>query len=213
MSERPILFSAPMVRAILEGRKTQTRRVVKPQSKIVVHPNGQPLTDAGWLPELDNPYGQPGDRLWVRETFAPTPGAVQNKHNGIIYRADATEEKWTWKPSIFMPRWASRLTLEIVGVCVEHLHDISDANKLAEGATVDVPFGTVWKRINTKPGIRWEDNPWVWVIEFTVLHPVQNQSPVQPSEQYPVSSTPSGTPDTSPSVPPAPSDTPPSARH
>lgn len=68
--EKPILFSGEMVRAVLDGRKTQTRRVVKPQSRIILHDNGQALTDSGWLPELDNPYGKPGDQLWVRETWA-----------------------------------------------------------------------------------------------------------------------------------------------
>lgn len=217
MNPHPILFSAPMVQALLDGRKTQTRRVVK-------HPEnyGCPTGDCPhWkqtecneamqvnaVPEC--PYGKPGDLLWVRETFARNGLKDGEK---VFYRADGESqfmgemresngnitryftdhwerngEKRTgadWKPSIHMPRWASRLTLEITGVRVERLQDIPLNDARAEGCEVRqmwlfgannqerqevgaTVFGNLWKSINTKPGIRWEDNPWVWVLEFKV---------------------------------------------
>jgi len=130
--ERPILFSGPMIRAILAGRKTQTRRVAK-------------LTGAGRVKEAGShrnwhladpdavkacPYGTPGDRLWVRETFCDT-GCQR-----AVYRADTAVENWKyriWRPSIYMPRWASRITLEITDVRLERLQDISEADAAAEG--------------------------------------------------------------------------------
>lgn len=176
--ERPILFSAPMVRALLDGRKTMTRRIVKPQSRIVVHDNGQALTDRGWLPELDNPYGNVGDRLWVRETFDAPPGS--DNPGEVVYRADYDhrEPQHTWQPSIFMPRWASRLTLEIESVRVERLQDISEADAHAEGVSIIGPdgdhfedyrdgFAWLWGKING-PG-SWDKNPWVWAISFRRL--------------------------------------------
>lgn len=160
MTEHPILSSAPMVRAILEGRKTMTRRVIKefPLSGyrwggwIVESSNRKETGMATVVPEENSkycgtgkigahcPYGQPGDRLWVRETFA----CGLSTKSGIAYRAtsqwsdfeDGTpqdHEKITWKPSIFMPRWASRITLEVTAVRVERLQDISEADATAEG--------------------------------------------------------------------------------
>jgi hypothetical protein len=190
MKERPILFSAPMVRAILDGRKTQTRRVCKVQP--VVRPDLSPsgllawLVDAGTymfgdkpMPEFVNrcPYGRPGDHLWVREAFVfclddkfgPIPDSV-------IYRADEGNADWShgWKPSIHMPRCASRILLEITSVRVERLNDISEADARAEGYA-EIPgsanqmapaawFEGLWESING-PG-SWNDNPWVWVVEF-----------------------------------------------
>lgn len=152
MKERPILFSAPMVRAILEGRKTKTRRVVKPQpierggdSLSISYAAGK-MNHMGprdfmleKLAQYGCPYGQPGESLWVREAFA-TVGNVDPQW--LLYRASGYESECArhgfdnpppeseirWKPSIHMPRWASRITLEITGVRVERLHDISEAS-------------------------------------------------------------------------------------
>lgn len=211
VKERPILFSGPMVQAILDGRKTQTRRVVKwkpvkggggynflhssmsaghyctgvPSSGHVLYSRrGDGCWEQRTRP-VHCPYGQPGERLWVRETWASVPFGPHREWPGvpdlrprkpsefnracsIIWRADGEmpEPLEPWRPSIHMPRWASRITLEITGVRVERLHDISEADKEAEGATADRPFGTVWRKINTKPGVRWDDNPWVWALEF-----------------------------------------------
>lgn len=192
MRERPILFSAPMVRAILEGRKTQTRRVVKDRH-IDAAP---PACFFQWLRE-NCPYGQPGDRLWVRETFALSvidPDGLSPEDDpenyDVIYRADPEQPGggWAdsdgneipapWKPSIHMPRWASRIDLEITAVRVEHLHDITEADARAEGAKpyllpvhpdreslrhVD-GFSQLWQSINGPDS--WAANPWVWVVEF-----------------------------------------------
>jgi hypothetical protein len=193
MKERPILFSGEMVRAILAGKKTQTRRVVKLDvSNFFDPPNCQDDKDAGWpittTREGDTvkaatlcPHGQPGDRLWVRETWG---------HNGcgncpIHYRADEPEWKneslnpnAKWHPSIFMPRCASRILLEITAVRCERLQEITREDASAEGvvsfdelSTVD-RYAILWESINGKtPGKRWEDNPWVWVIEFRRIEP------------------------------------------
>ena len=136
MKEHPMLFSGAMVRAILEGRKTQTRRVI--QSRSRAHPEFVLVEqDGGWLPYLsddgesnncdgmeypmDCHYGQPGDRIWVRETWSSDDGRTAH------YRADGETHNagLPWKPSIHMPRWACRLTLEVIGVRVERLNSIS----------------------------------------------------------------------------------------
>jgi len=136
MTVRPILFAAPMVRAIISGAKTQTRRVIMSigADKLC-------------------PYGAPGDRLWVRETFAefPAPG-------DFIYRADFEEplaDRLKWEPSSRMPHRASRLTLAVTGVRVERLQEITEADARAEQ----------WESIDG-PRCSWGDNPWVWVIAF-----------------------------------------------
>jgi hypothetical protein len=176
MKERPILFSAPMVRGILAGTKVQTRRVVKPQAM------GQ------WGPVVPCPYGQPGDRLWVREAwdFIPEGDPGTPSCAGIRYWADAGYElrtppsnynpmlygKERVRPSIHMPRWASRITLEVTGVRVERLQDISEADARAEGISrADCPdwhattdYRALWESIHG-PG-SWAANPWVWVVEF-----------------------------------------------
>jgi hypothetical protein len=163
MTERPILFSAPMVRALLDGTKTQTRRPCKPANEhglsYVVGPFEERADlGAGRFGDEEGDltfscaYGQPGDRLWVRETFAlsvvdPDGGSPQDEPENwdIIYRADPDQPGggWTdgdgnaiaapWKSSIHMPRWASRILLEIVSVRVERLQDISEADADAEG--------------------------------------------------------------------------------
>lgn len=199
MKERPILFSGPMVRAILEGRKTQTRRVVKgrwlPLVEAVMRVNGRWV----WTTmdyDLTTPYGEPGDRLWVRETWAAFdldwswPGRPRDLSGGpwpnIVYRADdgLDEHGWKrWRPSIHMPRWACRITLEVTDVRVERLKDITEDDAMAEGwiKRPDLSkdpevhadacrdwFVDLWDSINAKRGYGWETNPWVWRIEFQV---------------------------------------------
>lgn len=224
MREHPILMSGDMVRAILDFRKTQTRRVVKPQP-----PKGLKIgcyTEDGthkkeWIiadkygdgVDMDCPqcpYGQVGDRLWVRETFVfesdleyigdiklptdrPIKTITDDYENGEYrliphYRATEPEpnlvteeqedfdDRTRWKPSIFMPRWASRITLLITNIRVERLQDITHKGALAEGISYDVSkaggsplerYHKLWDSINGKK-FPWESNPWVWVIEFAV---------------------------------------------
>lgn len=187
--ERPILFSAPMVRAILEGRKTQTRRVAK--GVVAVHSRtGEAMADIDSNgPRVACPYGHLGDRLWVRETWRHIDGgAVYDAAGGImdshdpetIYRASRPSYPGPWKPSIYMPRWASRILLEVVSVRVERLNEISPSDALSEGvfcpefgyaqngerAPVGL-FAGLWEDING-PG-SWEANPWVWVVEFKMV--------------------------------------------
>lgn len=146
MKERPILFSAPMVRAILDGRKTQTRRICKaqPPADALWGSNG---AEWMWLEDRDDvadrvircPYGVVGDRLWVRETWAPDPRAPMVDGVAVYRATDAVTlsahgaRVERWYPSIHMPRWASRIALEVTGVRVERLNDISEADALAEG--------------------------------------------------------------------------------
>lgn len=254
MKELPILFSGPMVRALLAGTKTQTRRVVKfkPEwfdncclrdpgegdSGLIPWP--RVLTDRGRYEKQPCPYGDPGDRLWVRESFYESGhtyrtypeddewrgwSGASSKHD-IFYRADgipprrgvggwgeeSNEERaarakesapffvdqgpnfWRSRPSIHMPRWASRITLVITGVRVERLNEISEADAIAEGieklmevthfrfpawrdysgrspGTLDavLSYKTLWESING-PG-SWDANPWVWVVEFKKITP------------------------------------------
>lgn len=199
MTEKPILFSGAMVRAILDGRKTMTRRVCVPRyddRKPCEH--FEPSLWERWSMQrhcehgsegCGCPHGGAGDRLWVRETFCYDSLAI----NGIIYREGwhLTNPPQGWKPSIFMPRWASRITLEITAVRVERLQDITEADAQDEGAmryesSMNVTgrgilrdsyvagFALLWNSINgnrkDKHGNRlpyeWADNPYVWVIEF-----------------------------------------------
>ena len=246
MKEQPIIMSSDSVRAILDGRKTQTRRAIKPQPKIISTHDGsmnllQITGKAPWFngdPNHTCPYGLVGDRLWVRETwrvFGIYPGEPieiqfksDMKHASV--NEDATEdweikiwdqsveelkkygcpcesgEKYDisdfpgfkWRPSIFMPRWASRILLEITNVRVERLQDITEADVYAEGIDPDNwdylgrskseawrqealehikngniigAFKCLWNSINEKRGYPWSSNPWVWVIEFKVLEP------------------------------------------
>lgn len=159
MRERPILFSGEMVRAILKGRKTQTRRIVKVQPENVVQDSfGRFGTDNGYsfTGYIECPYGRPGDRLWVRETWADVTRAFQSYDcediQNVAFRADGSVyvaggaylEKLgdsgifvkKWKPSIFLPRYASRITLEITSIRVERLQAISEADAMAEGVPV-----------------------------------------------------------------------------
>lgn len=182
MKERPILFSAPMVRAILEGRKTQTRRVVKELPLLGV-PSAwcaaAKAQDPGWVHIVGDyrrfcPYGAPGDRLWVRETWCDTFAEDDDSRGGYCYAAtNKGPEPLRWRPSIYMPRRASRLTLEIEAVRVERLQEINadDAEKEGCGCGVNdetggpvARFKTLWESING-PG-SWNANHWVWVIQF-----------------------------------------------
>ncbi|EAX3090790.1 hypothetical protein GSO54_004822 [Salmonella enterica] len=195
MNERGMIFNAEMVRAILDGRKTQTRRPVK--FPLIDKNMGCELAGNELAGELaahnywNSPYGKPGDRIWVRETFRVHSRATDVAT--LVYRASvrnswteqthrvpvavcntpATPEKWT--PSIHMPRWASRILLEITDVGVERLRDLSEEDAKSEGITP--PAGGVlpgWEyRINFRDlwmdiygTDSWEANPWVWVIEF-----------------------------------------------
>lgn len=205
MKERPILFNAPMVRSIIDGSKTQTRRIMKPQPSMErdCEPEGYswvPMHKGRELSHHQCPYGQPGDQLWVRETWQPHPEAGVAYPEGTIpsdavcYSAEFSEserrECGPWKPSIHMPRWASRIQLEITGIRVERLQDISEVDARAEG--IYKPLGSqfwhtdpssnilpgekpqwayrnLWESING-PG-SWEANPWVWVIEFRRIKP------------------------------------------
>jgi hypothetical protein len=189
MKERPILFSGPMVRALLDGSKTQTRRIIKPQpdnDPKKHHPIKPYCTSLGqwnWVlaatghgcgDPFDCPYGQPGDRMWVRE-------AVAEISCRLTYRADTDDgahcQVKRWTPSIHMPRIWSRILLEITGVRVERLQDISEADALAEGIPRDTGVGTQFCRAEPRNGYQhlwesingdssWDANPWVWVIEF-----------------------------------------------
>lgn len=195
MKERPILFSGPMVRAILEGRKTVTRREVKKSAALDCLAAG---FEPSFLTVPGNadlcPYGQPGDRLWVRETWARVgtgdPGY-------LVYRAtypnclppgvenvpaDIRDEGYRWRPSIHMPRAASRILLEITAVRVERLQEISEEQARAEGYPADreretggsgldawLWFRSLWGEINGPEAF--SANPWVWVVEFKRVTP------------------------------------------
>ncbi|WP_119140629.1 hypothetical protein [Pseudomonas reidholzensis] len=211
--ERPILFSGPMVRAILEGRKTVTRREIKPSmrsadSSFELHQQ----EDESWRPMhtfdescLDAkgtehpivcPYGQPGDRLWVREAWLAdaqldsiAPREL-SKGEPVFYPADgsirqtgcAMLSQGRGRPSIHMPRWASRILLEITAVRVELLQDISEKQAEAEGVdflrhvpdadetlTAAQLFECLWSSINGDES--WSGNPWVWAVEFKRIEP------------------------------------------
>jgi hypothetical protein len=214
VSERPILFSAPMVRALLAGQKTQTRRVVKPQPLVTTASDGSwrdskadLWRNARQYARDCSPYGAPGDRLWVRETWLPDPpidgtwaGDVEwygcgrsiagvpehyRKPENCIYAASWDGAPLAWRPSIHMPRWASRLTLEVTQVRLQPLQEISEDDARAEGAPVGemlpgsvngepakvmamdarVAFAWLWDSINGKRAPM-AGNPWVWAITF-----------------------------------------------
>jgi hypothetical protein len=222
MKESPILFSGQMVQAILDGRKTQTRRAVTSVRGFGQVTEFQRSDTKGYDWTFRNsrmlwndlqhnemmaacPYGVVGDRLWVRETWAfekNAIGAVCDEDGPFVYAADGSaalqhrlEDKWT--PSIHMPRYASRIDLEVIAVRVERLQDISEADALAEGIakplgsqffyaesrpkhlfdrgsalpgmTPQGAYRNLWEHLN---GARsWDANPWVWVIEFQRMKP------------------------------------------
>jgi hypothetical protein len=184
--ERPILFKGEMVRAILEGRKTQTRRIVKPQPYLddrgnLIYDKWNFGQTAFGKPNLDNlakmkcPYGQVGDRLWVRETWGICPD-----YNQVKYKADRGSDDrdvYKWKPSIHMKRKYSRINLEITGIRIERLQDITEKDAQTEGVsrlnlgdlgieTNKSAFRSLWDNINASMGYGWNKNPWVWVVEF-----------------------------------------------
>lgn len=221
--ERPILFSGEMVQAILQGRKTQTRRVMKPQPELrpgtMLTPTRKRIDTAyfHWKDEwwwqdpqpsllAKCPYGKPGDRLWVRETwgiyseswtdygwegdgivdlpsYKALPHGSMNSKYHVVYKADGYEadEGERWRPSIFMPRWASRITLEVTGVKVERVQDITDDDAIEEGVdrtNTSIPtyarqrFHKLWDSINgTRPGCSWAHSPWVWCVSFKRVTP------------------------------------------
>lgn len=188
MKERGLLFSAPMVLALLAGRKTQTRRVVKPGGFVL------PSYGDGWVyngsalvleevggtsihPLPNCPYGVPGDRLWVKET------CYEGTHSGgrpwVRYRADGADQLPSgtrWRSSIHMHRWASRIALEITDVRVQRLRDITDDDCRAEGMDgrhltggVRDAFWVTWEHIHGEHS--WEINPYVWALTFKVVQP------------------------------------------
>lgn len=223
MKERPILFKAEMVRAILSGAKTQTRRVVKHIPML-----GYPeewcglATSSGGIQHIIGDYrtfckhGKIGDRIWVRETFVientyeyhgdhtnptderpmqikdgywliPHYRATEPEPNMVTYEQDEDDDTTRWRPSIFMPRWASRIMLEITDVRIERLNDISEADARAEGIvdagddngwqlsdtthysnTAVNSYASLWESINGDGS--WEANPWVWAITFRRLN-------------------------------------------
>ncbi len=185
---KPILFSTPMVQAILDGKKTQTRRVIK----IDDAPENWNISIAGTSIVRTEPYDvklpryATGDILWVRETFCEVP--YEHNHvpikGGYItipkyaYKADS-ERDYTgiWKPSIHMPREAARIFLRVKTVRVERLQDITEEDAIAEGMSKTLVDGVVfisakgnfhvfWDSLNIKRGYGWDTNPWVWVYEF-----------------------------------------------
>ena len=173
MKERPIIFSGPMVRAIIEGRKTQTRRVVKPQPEhgMYLYRNrlgnmvwGEHFNQSGSVGIMANtrcPYVQPGDRLWVKETWQEHAGQVCYRAGIPPFTHDCCQfVGHLWRPSIHMPSIISRLTLEVVSVRVERLVDISDADAKAEGYQNANEFLSAPWATSVGP------NPWCWVVEF-----------------------------------------------
>lgn len=219
MKERPINFKTFEVQATLDQRKSQFRRIVKPQGKsvcfdVVMHKDGTDKwprnldADERFISYMKCPYGQPGDRLWVRETWN------NEAEYYFIYKADAENgrmylgtddegpqyaniDDFKWKPSIFMPREACRIFLEVVDVRVERLQEISEEDAIAEGineddfeanansynyvgsrATDHIPpakftYKQLWESINGKGS--WQKNPWVWVVTFKRIEPCQTQ--------------------------------------
>lgn len=205
MKERGMIFNGEMVRAILDGRKTQTRRIMKNQPAEVgpeapararnVGAGFQWYGDDGVSSVFDCPFGGVGDRIWVRETFQGPlfdfdqmdayckDSAPFENSQFCVYKADGKSApeffdaddnlRCCWRPSIHMPRWASRILLEITDVRVERLNDISECDAKAEGAPTECTligdkhypgFRSLWKSIYGNDS--WQASPWVWVIEF-----------------------------------------------
>ncbi len=227
MTKHPIIFSGTSIPALLDGRKTQTRRIVKlpnPTRHVVVDPGGtifgpgpyikayrntdmSPPEDgniAAMHPRVHCPYGYPGDRLWVKEAYAahelyealkpseiPAEGRVWSRlwfaarDSGCEDGPDHSDAG-RWRNCLFMPLWASRITLEVTDVRVERVQGISEEDAIAEGVdavsmaamprqgtwTRRQDFAQIWNKLNgKKPGCSWDDNPWVWVIEFRRIEP------------------------------------------
>jgi len=200
IKERPILFNGEMVKAILEGRKTQTRRIIKPQPIYFAHDGTLASADAHCHPFYKKQRGikqycEIGDRLWVRESWAidQCGRRVSLKKEAWSkgwpikrLRYCATDEPpsrgpkeepywWNKRPSIHMPRWASRINLEITDIRVERVQDISFEGASAEGTSDSLDpapirgFKKVWNSINEKRGYGWDANPWTWALTFKVV--------------------------------------------
>lgn len=222
VKERPIIFSGEMVKAILDGKKTMTRRVVKTQPDFnarydgvdddtnhfweVLDAQGEPTEK--YIPILKCPYGKVGDRLWVRETWqeigpdclltykATYPSDLYAKRpelENVPPLASLKDRGYLWKSPMFMPRWASRILLEITDIRIERLQDISEQDCEKEGFrfyplsricfkpssakhlsghgsnNYKSIFGEYWDTLNAKKGYPWSSNPWVWVVEFKVV--------------------------------------------
>jgi hypothetical protein len=200
MIARPILFSAPMIRALLAGTKTQTRRALKCQPIDIIPMPKAP--DREWVileqrePEPKGKvvrcrFGAPGDVLWCRETWARNANQLSDTYieTSTVYRADGEQRaldnglELPWRPSIHMPRWASRLTLRITDVRVQRLQEISEADAMAEGiqkigtrweangicatpVSACDAYRALWEYINGAGS--WAANPWVWCVSFSV---------------------------------------------
>ena len=195
--ESPIIMSTELIKAIQAGRKTQTRRIIRSPYQEFGHITSQGY--GNWEDRTGQtfrcPYGWTGDLLWVRETWGTntvdhhTKPSLLPETTRIWYKADYKNDFdfHAWRPSIFMPKWASRITLEIAKIRVEQVQDISVDDAIAEGIkqisndrhwawrdytgnglrlSPKMSFETLWDSINDKRGYPWSSNPWVWVIEF-----------------------------------------------
>lgn len=227
VKERPIIFSGEMVKTILDGKKTMTRRVVKSDfinnykhAHIIKQSSDKSREGKAYFYDkpvggmvlssqlVSNPYGKVGDRLWVRETHHVIGGiadyeieeikqGLQDVKNFVSYKADGYGNPCDggWTSPMFIPRWASRILLEITDIRVERLQDISEADAVKEGIRslstyrgssntlypdysgkihglfknpID-SYHTLWYSLNAKKGYPWSSNPWVWVVEFKVI--------------------------------------------
>jgi hypothetical protein len=186
LKKRPIIMGAESVRAILDERKTVTRRVVGKRmlERFKFSPSGELLGSFNeahpeWeiYPTIDDAPYRIGDRVWVKETWAECPdGGCLYKADPMFIGCDKSDFAWDWKSSMFMPRWASRITLEITDIRVERVQDITPEDALKEGFcnygtdvdTLDA-FCEAWQKLNAKRGYPWEKNPWVWVVLFRVV--------------------------------------------
>lgn len=175
MGTKPILFNTENVRAMLEGRKTTTRRVVKfrrgwnPKWTGYI-PDGAVLYGSNNIPAAKAPY-RPGDILWVRETWncLPIPEPLRGTSKTYWYKADGAAPEDKWRSPYHMPREAARIFLRVTGVRVERLQEIDDCGVVAEGLEIGCYFDELWNRTikpKDRPLYGWEANPWVWVIEF-----------------------------------------------
>lgn len=185
--EKPIIFSTSMVQAIVKDSKTQTRRVIKSGlAKMQADHFG--VANSMWCP-----YGKVGDTLWVREAWAAeskydwTKPSEIPQGSMIFYPASGRDLRYAvgkTRPSIFMPRWASHITLKITDIRVERLQDITEGDAKAEGVSTPKVKGSwqsyvwafkdIWNSINAKRGYGWETNPWIWVISFERLNNAEN---------------------------------------
>jgi len=202
MAEHPLISNQRTVQAILAGRQTQDRRPIKPQPREIAWIDGQATAvwrgcifiprEGDWRSHLllRCPYGVVGDHLWVRETWGFTaewPMGFQKAHieeggpwlsDDMAYRADNPLGRWCWRPSIHMPRWASRIVLEVTDVRVQQVQEISEQDAYAEGIDLSprMPhprlwFRDLWDELYAKKGLGWDVNPWVWASTFRRVTP------------------------------------------